>query len=127
MDDDKLGIWIRAERVTVNGGWRSVGSPPSVSDRDLGQERLGSVHGRVGDLLAQTCNLANLLEVVNVVFVPIDANARRVVTTVFLASEAVTKDFTNSFAILRLTHRQDHGALRSDLRGDETKLTFSWR
>ena len=101
MDNDELGIGIRAERVTVDGGGRAVGSPPSVSDRDLGQEGLGSVHGRVGDLLAQTCDLSNLLEVVDLaLFVSIDTNARRVVTTVFLASEAVAKDFANTFAIL---------------------------
>ena len=79
-----------------------MGSPPSVSDRDLGQERLGGVHSRVGDLFAQTGDLSNLFEVVNfVVFVAIDANARRVVATVFLTSKAVAEDLTNGFAVLR--------------------------
>lgn len=79
-----------------------MGSPPGVSDRDLGQERLGGVYRRVGDLLAQTGDLSNLLEEVDLaLFVPIDTNARRVVTTVFLTSEAVAKDLTNRFAVLR--------------------------
>ena len=101
MDDDELGIGIGAERVTVDGGWRAVSSPASMSDRDLGQERLGGVHGRIGDLLAQTSDLSDLLEVVNLSwFVTIDANARRVVPTVFLTGEAIAEDLTNSLAVL---------------------------
>jgi len=79
-----------------------MGGPPSVSDGNLGQEFFGDVHGRFGDLLAQTSDLSNLLEVVNLAcLVSIDTNARRVVATVFLTSEAVAEDFTNSFAVLR--------------------------
>ena len=101
MDDDELGTGIRAERVAIDGGGRTMSSPASVSDRDLGQERLGGVHGRVGDLLAQTSNLSNLLEVVNLVLlVSINANARRIVATIFLTGEAIAEDLTNSFAIL---------------------------
>ena len=79
-----------------------MGSPSSVSDRDLGQERLGGIHSRVGDLLAQTGDLSDLLEVVDLaLFISIDANARRVVATVFLTSEAIAENLTNRFSVLR--------------------------
>ena len=77
MDNDELGGRVRAKRVAVNGGGRPVGSPSSVSDGDLRQERLGGVHSRVGDLFAQTGDLSDLLEVVNLgLLIPIDADAR---------------------------------------------------
>jgi hypothetical protein len=54
-----------------------MGSPPGVSDGDLGQECLRSVNRRVGDLLAQAGDLSNLLEEVDLaLLVPVDANAR---------------------------------------------------
>ena len=127
MDDDELGIGVRAKRVAVDGGGRSVGSPSGVSDGDLGQERPGGVHRRVGDLLAQTSDLSNLLEVVNLALsVSIDANARRIVATVFLTSEAVAEDLTNGFAVLRYDKSSTSPNIGIRLIS-EAKPTFSWR
>lgn len=57
---DSLGI--RTERMAVDGARRTVGSPASMGDGDLGDEGLGLVDWVFVDELLQTSDLADLLE-----------------------------------------------------------------
>jgi len=55
-----------------------VGGPAGVSDGDLGEESLLLVDGRIGNLLAETGHLADLLEEDHITrFVTIDTDACR--------------------------------------------------
>ena len=75
--------------------------PAGVSDGDLGEEGLGCVHVGLGDALAETSDLADLLEEKCFVWlVTIDANPCRVVTSVFETRESIAKRLTDTFTIL---------------------------
>ncbi len=54
--------WVTPEGVAVNFRGRAVGGPAGVSDRDLGEESLLLVDGRVFNLFAETGHFADLLK-----------------------------------------------------------------
>ena len=70
--------WITPEGVAVNFRGRAMGGPAGVSDRDLGEESLLLVNGRVFNLLAETGHFADLFEEDHITrLVAIDADACR--------------------------------------------------
>jgi len=101
VDDDELGVGIGAVGVAVAGRRRTMGCPAGVGDGDLGDGCLLDVDGRCGDLLAETGDLADLLEVDDVArLVAVDAEAGGVVSTILLAGEASAQDFEDLLARL---------------------------
>ena len=101
MDDTELRGRIGLQRVAVDDGRGTVGGPARVRDRDLRNESLRSVDVGLGDALAESGDLADLLEEEHLSgLVAIDANTRGVVATVLLAGEARTEDLTDRLAVL---------------------------
>lgn len=101
VHDGELVGGVAADRVTVDRRGSAVGSPASVGDGDLGEESLARVDIRFCNVLAQACDLSDLLEKKDFSsFVTVDTNACRVVSTIFKALETVAKDVANGFAIL---------------------------
>lgn len=86
MDDEEIGSRVGPDGMAVDLGWRSMGCPASVSNGYLRNEGLMDVDGGCSNLLAETGDLADLLEVENFTgLVAVDAYTSRIITTVFLA------------------------------------------
>lgn len=102
MHNRKLALGIRPYWVAITGGGRTVSRPASMRNRDLRYEGFGSINGRLGDLFAQACDLADLLEEDNLAWlIAVNAYARRVIATILLSCQTVAEDLANCFAILK--------------------------
>ena len=102
VDDDELVGGVRADWVAVDVRGRAVGGPASVSDGNLGRERLRSVHGRLGDGLAETSHLTDVLvEEDLALLVAIDTDTARVVPAILLAGKTIAKDLDDLLAFLQ--------------------------
>lgn len=78
-----------------------VSSPTSVGDRNLGNKGLLHIDSGRSDLLAETSDLAYFFEEDHfTVLIPINTEASRVVSTIFLASKTLAKNFKNLFTAL---------------------------
>ncbi len=101
VDDGELGLGVGLQRVAVDNGGRAVSRPACVGNRDLGEEGLGSVDVGLGDLLAETSDLADFLEEEHLSgLVPVNADAGGVIAAVLLASESSDKDLANLLPVL---------------------------
>lgn len=89
-----------------------MGGPTGVGNGDLGREDLGSIDGGLGDAFAQPSNLADLLEKYNLaLFVPINTDTSRVVTTILLTSKSVAKNFNEFLASLEMLQSDNEARL----------------
>ena len=102
VDNAEVRIGVRANGVAIDLGGRTMGGPSRVCDGDLSDGRFFDVERRLGDLLAEASDLANLLEVDDRTgLIAVNAEACRVVASIFLAGEPSAKDFKNLLASLR--------------------------
>lgn len=87
--------------MAVHDGRRSVGSPASVRDRDLGEEGLGGVDVGLSNALAKAGDLSDLLEEEHLSgLVAVNADARGIVAAVFLAGKPIAEDLTDRLPVL---------------------------
>ena len=78
-----------------------MSGPAGVSDGYLGNESLVNVEGRGRNLLAETSNLSDLLEVYNGARgITIDTETSRVVPAVLLAGKPITEGLEDFLASL---------------------------
>ena len=102
VDNAEVRIGIRTDGVAVDLARGTVGGPSRVCDGDLADGRFFDVERRLCDLLAETSDLANLLEVDDRPWlIAVNAEACRVVASIFLAGKPSTKDFENLLASLK--------------------------
>ena len=77
--------------------------PPSVGDRYLREEGLGGGHCGLGDTLAETGDLADLLEEERLAgLVAVNAYACRVIAPILETRETIAKRLANTFSVLGL-------------------------
>lgn len=101
VHDDEFGLGVGAKRVTVDDRGRTVGSPASVCDGDLGDESLAGINVGFSDALAEAGDLADLLEEDSLArLVTVDTNAGGVIATVLLTSKTVAEDLTDGLPVL---------------------------
>lgn len=101
VDDNEVRLRVGADGVAVTLGGRAVSSPSCMRDRDLGDECLVDIEGGGGDFLAETCDLADFLEVRDCAgLVCVNTDTRGIVASVFLASETGTQDLKDLCATL---------------------------
>lgn len=76
----------------------TMSSPTGVGDGNLGNKGLLHVDSGRSDLLAETSDLAYFFEEEDfTLLIPINTEASRVVSTIFLASKTLAKNFKNLF------------------------------
>lgn len=85
VHDSEVCLRVTLERVAVDDRWWAVRRPTRVGNGHLREEGLRRVQVRLGDLLAKTGHLADLLEEKHLAgLVAINADAGGVVSTVLL-------------------------------------------
>lgn len=101
VNDGELVGWVGSMRVAVQGAGLTVGGPSGVSHTHLRDGNLVKVDRRLVNVLAESSDLANLLEDKGVLFgVTIDRNTGRVVTSVLETGKAIDEDVNDLLAVL---------------------------
>lgn len=101
VDDGEFVGRVRSVRVAVQRAWLTVGGPSGVGHTHLGDGDLVKVDGRLIDVLAESGDLADLLENEGVLLgVTVNGNTGRVVTSVFETGETVDKNVNDLLAVL---------------------------
>lgn len=101
MDDNEFGILIRSNRVAVAFRRGAVSGPSCVRNRNLSNVGFLDIELGTSYLLAKTSDLTDFFEVLNRSgLIAINDKTSRVISTIFLTSEASTEDFQNLFAAL---------------------------
>ncbi len=87
--------------MAVEGAWRTVSSPSGVSHTGLGDGDLVEVDGRLIDVLAESSDLADLLEDQSVLFgFAVDSNTGTVVASVFETGKTVDEIVNDLLTVL---------------------------
>lgn len=101
VNDNEVGFRVGADGVAIALGGGTVRSPSRMGDRDLGDECLVDIQVGGSDFLAQAGDFADFLEVRDGAdLVCVNADACRVVASVFLASKTSTQDLEDLCATL---------------------------
>lgn len=101
VDDSELVGWVGSVRVAVDRAGLTVSGPTGVGQTHLGDRDLAEVNGRLVNMLAESSDLADLLENESVpLCVTINGNTGRVVTSVFETSKTVDKNVYDLLAVL---------------------------
>jgi len=99
VNDDEVRFRVGADWMAVNGARRAMGSPSRVGNGNLSDRCLFYVKRRTSDLLPKTSNLSNLLEIDSRArLITVNAETRRIISTILLAGKTCDEDFENFFS-----------------------------